>query len=218
MDKALEREYIINMYKRLVDFLAEVYGESCEVVLHEIKNNNSTIIAIKNGHISNRTVGKENDDIFKRKIKIYNNKNYITNMYHKTANGGDMKTSSFFIKDSTGELIGTLCVNVEFSNMIQLHKLTEKFMADFLNIKSTDEIVKTKEEEETIEQYTYRVIEKIIKEHEIPVERMNVDEKIEILRLLKNRGVFRIKGANRQVAKYLDVSETSIYRYLREIE
>ncbi|MCG8482497.1 MAG: PAS domain-containing protein [Clostridia bacterium] len=217
MDRTMERKHLINMYMDFADFLSEVYGESCEIVLHEITEEGSSIVAIKNGHISNRTVGAEKDDIFIRKIGTFKGGKYATNMYHKTAQGGDMKSSSFFIKDSAGELIGILCVNVELTSMIALNKLTEKFLSGFLNC-SLEDIYKVDEEEETIEEYTYRTIKKIINLSEIPVERMNMEEKIDILRLLKDKGVFRIKGVVREVAKHLDVSETSIYRYLREIE
>lgn len=215
MDRTIERKHLINMYADFAEFLAEVYGESCEIVLHEITHEGSSIVAIKNGHISNRIVGAENDDILKRKLYNSKDEKYVTNMFHKTVTGEHMKSNSFFIKDSVGELIGILCVNVELSSMIALNKLTEQFLSGFLN--SSIEEIYSDENEETIEEYTFRTIKKIINQSEIPVERMNMEEKIDILRLLKEKGVFRIKGVVREVAKHLDVSETSIYRYLREI-
>jgi predicted transcriptional regulator YheO len=216
MYKEAERKNLMNMFMTLVDFLSEAYGQNCEVVLHEITESHSSIIAIKNGHISNRTVGIEKDDVLKKQIEISKGSSYSTNRLHKTIEGGDMKSNSFFIKDSSGELIGILCVNIDLSSIISLNKLTEKFLSDFMYNTSDDnhKVI----EEESIEEYTYRIMRKIIQHSEIPVDRMNMEEKIDILRLLKEKGVFRIKGVVREVAKQLDVSETSIYRYLREIE
>lgn len=219
MYKDIERKYLINMFMTFVDFLSEAYGQNCEIVLHEISEKSSSIIAIKNGHISNRTIGIEKDDVLKKQIEISKGNSYSTNRLHKTIEGGDMKSNSFFIKDSSGELIGILCVNIDLSSIITLNKLTEKFLSEFMNNTSNDSqnhIVN--EEEETIEEYTYRIMKKIIQQSEISVDRMNMEEKIDILRLLKEKGVFRIKGVVREVAKQLDVSETSIYRYLHEIE
>lgn len=217
MYKVIERKNLMNMFMTFVDFLSEAYGQNCEVVLHEITEKHSSIIAIKNGHISNRTVGIEKDDVLKKQIEISKGNSYSTNRLHKTIEGGDMKSNSFFIKDSSGELIGILCVNIDLSSIISLNKLTEKFLSEFMYSTSNDNN-KVFEEEETIEEYTYRIMRKIIQHSEIPVDRMNMEEKIDILRLLKEKGVFRIKGVVREVAKQLDVSETSIYRYLREIE
>ncbi|MGM0602449.1 MAG: PAS domain-containing protein, partial [Bacillota bacterium] len=45
----MSSEYL-NNYKPLVKFLAEVLGENCEVVLHDLNNLENSIIAIENGH------------------------------------------------------------------------------------------------------------------------------------------------------------------------
>lgn len=215
MYKDIERKYLMNMFMTFIDFLSEIYGENCEIVLHEITEESSSIIAIKNGHISNRTIGIEKDDVLKKQIELSKGNSYSANRFHKTIEGGDMKSNSFFIKDSSGELIGIFCVNIDLSSIITLNKLTEKFISQFMGDTLNDN---NNEEEESIEEYTYRIMKKIVHQSEIPVDRMNMEEKIDILRLLKEKGVFRIKGVVREVAKQLDVSETSIYRYLREIE
>ncbi|WP_326910150.1 helix-turn-helix transcriptional regulator [Sedimentibacter sp. MB31-C6] len=217
MFKNIERKYIMNIFMTFTDFLSEIYGENCEIVLHEITEEGSSIIAIKNGHISNRAIGIEKDDVLKKQIEISKGNSYSANRFHKTIEGGDMKSNSFFIKDSSGELIGILCVNIDLSSIITLNKITEKFLSEFMN-NTLNNNHKVNEEEETIEEYTYRIMKKIVNQSDVPVDRMNMEEKIEILRLLKEKGVFRIKGVVREVAKQLDVSETSIYRYLREIE
>ena len=70
----------------------------------------------------------------------------------------------------------------------------------------------------SIKDFTIKIIEDIIRNSKIPTNRMTTKEKIEILKLLKQKEVFRIKAATRIVAKYLNSSETSIYRYLKELE
>ena len=48
----------------------------------------------------------------------------------------------------------------------------------------------------------------------IPLERLTQEEKIGIVRNLDNKGVFMIKGAVGILAKRLDVSQASLYRYI----
>ena len=50
-----------------------------------------------------------------------------------------------------------------------------------------------------------------------PVDRLNQNEKIEVVHKLKENGVFSIKGSVREVAKYLNCSEPTIYRYLKAL-
>jgi predicted transcriptional regulator YheO len=42
----------LKSYIHLVNFIADFLGPSYEVVLHDVRNINNSIIAIKNGHIS----------------------------------------------------------------------------------------------------------------------------------------------------------------------
>ena len=58
----------------------------------------------------------------------------------------------------------------------------------------------------------------ILKNRDIPVEHLKKDEKVKIVAALKEKGVFLLKGAVTEVAKQLDSSEATIYRYLNEVE
>ena len=49
------------------------------------------------------------------------------------------------------------------------------------------------------------------------VERLNVDEKIKVVKYLQEKGTFKVKGAIVLVAEKLAVSEPTIYRYLKKM-
>ena len=79
---------ILESYLPLVDFIASVNGKNCEVVLHDLRKLDSSIIAIKNNHITGRTLNDTITDfaldiIYKKKHK---NQNYICNYVGKTGN------------------------------------------------------------------------------------------------------------------------------------
>ena len=54
-------------------------------------------------------------------------------------------------------------------------------------------------------------------EHPVDVDRLNQDEKMEIMEILDRKGVFLLKGSVSFVAKELHSSEASIYRYLGKL-
>lgn len=66
MDRSEERKIIMNSYFNIMDFLSQAYGSNCEIVLHSIEDNKTSIIAIRNGEISGRKVGDELSLVGKR--------------------------------------------------------------------------------------------------------------------------------------------------------
>ena len=63
-----------------------------------------------------------------------------------------------------------------------------------------------------------RIIKRITDEqHPVDVDRLNQDEKMEIMEILDRKGVFLLKGSVSFVAKELHSSEASIYRYLGKL-
>ena len=77
------------------------------------------IIAIANSHISGRKLGAP---LTNMSLSILRDKSYERIDYHLhycsiNVNGKDLRSSTFFIKDS-GELIGLLCINFDDSRYL----------------------------------------------------------------------------------------------------
>ncbi|GEB80630.1 hypothetical protein DDE01_20450 [Desulfovibrio desulfuricans] len=53
----------IERYVPLVDFLGAFLGEDCEVVLHDVRNPDNSVLAIANNHISGRRKGAPLTDL-----------------------------------------------------------------------------------------------------------------------------------------------------------
>lgn len=206
---------LLELYKPFVRFLAETAGPSCEVVLHDIRNPENSVIAIENGYHSGRKVGYPLTDFAKKVISngSYKSKDFITN-YSGKAKGNEFLSSTFFIKNN-GELIGMLCVNKdlrvshEFTNVFQLLK-QQYNLADAENqIHETLDIPASKKLQETIAQAIEATGKKPMN--------MTKEEKIEVVAKLKEKGAFEVKGAIREIARQLEVSSPTVYRYLQNI-
>lgn len=214
MNKAEEKRIILDSYINMVEFLAGIYGTSCEIVLHEVEEEKVSIIVIKNGDISNRKVGTELSRIGSKMKELYKDVNFSVNNFGRSARGKEIKYSTLYIKDTCGELIGMLCLSFD----ITLHKNAKKYFDEFLMTIKTDGIHEKGTQSNSIKEFTIKTIEEVIGDSGIPVDRMTTDEKIQILKLLKEKEVFRTKGAVRVIAKHLKTSETSLYRYLKELD
>lgn len=217
----MKSKTLLETYIPLVDFIADLIGPNCEVLLHDIIDVQNSVVAIRNGYISGRRLGCPLTDLGFELLenKSYLNQNAVVNYLSRTASGEKLRSSTYFIKDENNKLIGMLCVNILMSHDGQVIKdLADKLMnAVFANNVPANTIVNEKVVESlhsSIENVVDSAVEKILEEYDMPVERMSIDEKTAIVQRLNANGIFKIKGAITKVAGRLQTSESTIYRYL----
>jgi predicted transcriptional regulator YheO len=208
---------ILESYIPIVEFIANVFGENCEVVLHDLRKLDNSIIAIKNNHITGRTL---NDTITDFALDIIHQEkhkktHFICNYTGKTSNGlKKVRASTFFIRDQEENLIGMLCTNVDITSLLNTRKFID-------NLIINDGIDGTKEQENfslNINEHVSLMISETLTDMGTEPLRMTMDEKKQTVKKLEQKGVFRLKGVIVEVAKALEVSEQTIYRYLQELE
>lgn len=213
----------LETYIPLVNFIADIIGPHCEVLLHDVIDVQNSVIAIRNGYISGRQLGCPLTDFGLELLenKAYLKQNAIVNYLSRTTGGEKLRSSTYFIKDEENRLIGMLCVNILISPDNQVVKdLTDKLVnVLFANNVATNTAVQENEKvveslHSSIENVVESAIGKIIDTYDIPVERMSIDEKTAIVQKLNANGIFKIKGAITKVASTLQTSESTIYRYL----
>jgi predicted transcriptional regulator YheO len=214
----------------LVEFLGSIMGSHCEIVLHDISNVENSIVAIKNNHISNRKVGGSLTDLALKILKNKSNleKDFLINYSGKTQDGKIVRSSTLFIKDDSGDVVGMLCINMDVSQLVNTKNLLDTLINGskdlpsnglYLNGKSPEDNEKPIEDFHTsIEDLTKSIILQTLSETNIPPDRMAPDEKMEIVKQLNEKGVFLIKGAVAEVAVHLFTSEATIYRYLNKVD
>jgi predicted transcriptional regulator YheO len=200
-----------------MDFLAEVFGDDAEIVLHDMTDMDGSVVAIRNNHISGRKVGAPATNMALKIINAGNYKtiNYLTNYKGVSKEGKTLKSSTFFIKDDQQQLIGMLCINIDLEKIFQFHNYLDKI----IHFWQENDDQKTEEYfGSSVEEIALDSIETAIKNSGVSPERLSQDEKIAIIRELHNDGVFLLKGSVSEVAAQFKVSEATIYRYLNKIK
>lgn len=199
----------------LVEGIANTFGKNCEVILHDIRNPQSSIIAIHNGHVTGRTVGSPMSEYGLATLRKGQFDKPIVNYKKKTKDGRLLKSSSLFIRDESGKLIGFLCINYDISEMTVIKNI----LNDLTHI--SDEVDFNEESSEgygnTVNDVLSSIVNKTLESVGKPVAYITKEEKVNIVQMLDDKGVFLIKGAIDYVAKVLCVSRYTIYNYLDEI-
>jgi predicted transcriptional regulator YheO len=210
---------LLELYIPLVDFIADIIGSHCEVLLHDIVDVENSVIAIRNGYISGRYLGCPLTDLGFKVLenKASLNNNSLVNYRSRTDSGEKLISSTYYIKDATGNLIGMICVNILRTTENQTNKvLTEYHLQKMFN-----NVVPTDDNEEVTESLSTSLnhvvddaINKLTAKYNISTDRMSSEEKNAIVQELRDNGIFKIKGAITKVASILKTSESTIYRYL----
>ncbi len=223
----MDNRKIIERYIPLVEFISAVLGDNAEVVLHDLTCPENSIIAIKNEHLSGRLVGGPLTDLVLKVIqdKSYKDKDFIAN-YKAAGKNKSFRSSSFFIKDEKEEIIGVLCVNIDIEPFEKVKEIMDKLTSvtqSFENsrIKENVHVKEIKIEEQlhtNVEALLITMVEDVIGCIGISPQRMSIEEKMNVVKDLDNRGAFQLKGAVSEVSKALEVSEPTVYRYLNKIK
>lgn len=218
---------IMLYYMKLVEFLGVVLGPDYEIVLYDLRRDDKTIIAIANGHVSERTIGAPLTESILKSIvnKEYEDVDYKANYNSVSKNNKILRSSTLYIKDENNDLIGLLCINFDDTNFKNLSEQLMTFIhPNELIQKNTFERVediKFSEEYDnigsTMKEVAQNAINRVLKNSDVPLDRLTKKEKIEIVKTLDEKGIFMLKGIVPYVAEMLHSSEATIYRYLSDI-
>lgn len=212
-------------YAILVKYLSELLGPSYEITLHDLSKKDGSIIAIANGHITGRTLGDHFLPTVKKFIeeKQYLYDDYEVNFLEHSTGDHTLRTSTLYIMDNM-ELVGLLCITFDdilYKNLGR--ELMRLCHPDYLlqnQVQTTKEIYHEDPLTEFIhiENNMEKHFNYIRKKYKIGKQKLSKEQKLQIVRDLKNNGIFDIKGSLEATCQLIEVSISTIYRYLKEVE
>ncbi len=209
-----EKRSILNSFIPIVEFLSQVFGSYCEVVLHDVTETQESIIAISENNLTGRKKGGTMSPVAQKVLELNQDQNYVINNMEKALQGKDIRSNTCFIKDSNGKMIGMLCVNLDISAPLAVRKMLDNLIA----FPAASEPSSAASFSSNLEDYVLLLINGALKDSAISPSRMTPEEKKAVIKQLNEKGVFRIKGGVSEVCLHLQISEATLYRYLKDIK
>lgn len=199
----------LEFFNRLLDMLEQQLGKKSEIVLHDLRNGyEHTITDIRNGEITGRKVGGTGSnlglEVLKGTTGHGDKYNYIT----KLEDGRYLRSSSLYIRDKQGEVVGCLCINTDITETLRFEQVLKEMNQCDLNT-SEDEIF-VSDVNQLLEQIIKKTQENIGKSPD----EMTREDKIEFVRILNDKGAFLIAKSGERVQEYLGISKYTLYSYL----
>jgi predicted transcriptional regulator YheO len=206
-----ERDAILAALKPVVEGIAATFGPVCEVVLHDYRRPEKSVVALA-GAVTGRAVGGAMSEIGMRMVARGDEAADELNYRTRTPTGQIVKSSTMVLRDSTGAVFGALCVNLDVSAATEAHALLGA-LAGFG--RPPAELPLT-----TFGNDIDSVVDVILDAHQLGQNRpwagLDRGERLELFRSLDDRGVFAVRRAVEQVAARLGISRASAYSYLSQ--
>ena len=220
----------IRFYTKLTEFLGRALGPDYEVAFHDLTDNNRSLVAISNNHISGRDVGAPLTNVA---LKIIADRSYLASDYRThyrgmSIDGRILRCSTMFIKDDSNELVGLLCINFDDSRYQELSErilelchpdifVESNFLFDSDRVPLRPSTEDTESFHNSIDDVAGNAVSDVLQAMGVTADRLTHEEKMAVVSKLDARGVFLLKGAVRDVAQALCCSPASVYRYLSKL-
>lgn len=204
------------IYGYMMEFLENAFGSKAEIVLHDFRNLDKTIVKIRNSAITGRNEQSGITDFALNILKNMGKYDGQNGIYgYRTSAPGDkiLKSYSQFIRDNDGKIVGMLCVNIDIT-MFEKMKEHIDWIMDF-----PAENEKKVQENFSLDMRDMMKLkmEDVLADYNCELIRLTQAEKKEIIVRLDNQGIFLLKGSVPLTAEKLAMSEASVYRYLKEL-
>lgn len=200
--------------RQVVEDLVKAIGIPCEVVLHDLRDPTRSIIAIA-GDITGRKVGGPTTDLVLRLLRSGQVEGNLIAYPTTTPDGKPLRASTIFVRDKSGDVIGCFCINIDITYWTVLSKLIAELCETRPLVQSVEDEAETFEA--SVTDLLKRSVEGAIEKIGEPVSLMQKAQKLEVVRLLDEEGVFLIRGAIEYIADALGASRPTIYNYLSEL-
>ncbi|MBZ4688208.1 MAG: YheO domain protein [Clostridiales bacterium] len=193
--------------------IADTFGNNCEVVVHDFKYPEKSLVYIA-GNVTGRKLGAPITNLVLETLKKRgNDAPNLIGYKTSTKDGKILKSSTIFIRDDNGKIIGCMCLNLNITDLVTCKEILEKF----IKINDTDENFSKEEFYVDVNEALETIIKNVLKDYHTPIQLMEKDDKLYVVKKLDEKGVFLVKGAVDQVASVLGVSRYTIYNYLEEV-
>ena len=202
--KTPEQQLLLSQIKQVAEGLAQTFAPFTEVVVHDLLDPEHAVLAIHN-NLSGREVGQPATELGLARIMDPAYEQIIANYPNQLSDGRQVKSTSIGIKDSKGNYIAALCMNVDLTLFRGFQNMLSKFTA----------VEGSTPARETLDPASADLIRARIDEFAARVastpRSLKPEERRSLLKELKAAGLLEVRRAMDTIAVHLGVSRATVY-------
>lgn len=203
-------------YKSQADFIAELLGPEAEIIVYDSAK--QVVVYVVNpleGIEAGMPMG--NQEKYYLAAGLAKEKNFVVNYRALSKAKHKMKSASLFLRNELGEVEAVLTVNIRVDKYIELREMINVMIrGQHTEEHEMEDSFYYSEEATFLEIMQKSILDELGKYSAAP-NRLSYQERISLIEALHKKGVFHVKGAVAELARLLETTETSIYRYLNKM-
>lgn len=195
----------------LARFLGYALGAHTEVAIHDLSNLKHSLKIIHNP-ISRREIGAGATDFALKMLHECSKSDHApfqTNYRSKTVDGRELRSSSMVVKDASGQAVAMICLNSDDNPLLQAIEVLKRQIPDSVDAQPEELLASS------IETVGEDIMQRVLGHYVIPSANLTAEEKRHVVQTLEQSGVFLVKGFVARAAHLLNISEQTLYRYLK---
>jgi predicted transcriptional regulator YheO len=194
--------------------IARQFGKDCEVCIHDlsVKDLEHTIIFIINGHVSGRKIGDGASKVVLETLEAIEKGDIIVDHlgYRTTTQDGRiLKSSTVFLKDSTGKYRWVLGINYDVTALMNVDAALQSITTVESHDSNGDGQIPL-----NVNDLLDNLINQSVKRIGKTPALMNKEEKIQAIQFLRDAGAFLITKSGDKVSNFYGISKFTLYSYI----
>jgi predicted transcriptional regulator YheO len=208
MKKTPEQRHLLEQLQQIADGLGQTLAPFCEVVLHDLLDPEHTLLAIHN-NLSGRSLGAPATEVGWARINDPDYSQILANYPNTFPDGRPAKSTSIGLKDSQGQYVAALCLNVDLSVFCSLNAMLTQFsrVDHAASVRETLEPAGADAIRSRIDQFAARL--------STTPRALKAEERKALMRELKEAGLDQVRRAMDIVAAHVNVSRATVYKDAR---
>ena len=205
----MTRDEAFEFLDRTARGIAEMFGSSCETLVHDMGVPTHPILSIYNGHVSGREVGSTMDIMG---IGLELDEQAATtdqvNLAAVTPDGRQTKSSTFHMIGEDYNL--ALGINFDYTSLVFANRILVDLMSAQSDLRSA--LWQPGDSRQLAD-----LFDQCVAVLGRPVEVLSKKERLKVIALLREKNAFSYRKSVPYVAGRLGVSRYTVYKYLEEV-
>lgn len=205
----MTRDEAFEFLDRTARGIAEMFGASCETLVHDMGVPSHPILSIYNGHVSGREVGSTMDIMG---IGLELDEQAATtdqvNLAASTPDGRQTKSSTFHMIGEGYNL--ALGINFDYTSLVFANRILTDLMRAQSDLRSA--LWQPGDSRQLAD-----LFDQCAAQLGKPLDALNKADRLKVVALLRERSAFSYRKSVPYVAERLGVSRYTIYKYLEEV-
>ena len=207
----MDLDQFFDWCKRLAKGFQSVIGPNCEIVVHDFRDLDHSVIAIE-GNLSGRHIGSPLPDI---SLWQDGKQPYQEDQINYQVQIGKnlYQSSTIWIQDHEGKALGALCINMDYSKLEQMQSFLDAMLEP---VREDPQFVIRESFARDIQDLIQKTIQGMSNiDAELSPAELSPQRKKSIVQSLEMNGIFHLRGSVEEVCHLLQISRATVYNYRR---